>query len=349
MAKGLVKLVVILAVVCAVAYFGANMFLEAFSQKALDYIVNNLKIPNLELTKPTFQGVGISSFNAVTWRGVTMAATIVRNEVKGQAMNATINIDALTIRVASIADGIVVLDLKGLTAALQESFGSESASAEQTSNDRMENGSMSIRMRLNISNPRAAAAQLSDLASEMRRFSEDGRTTIPVAFSADQIFTIKGRPYTLKMWVEKEGDYYLLLADPKDVEAISRGVVAYSGAGHGLEAGDIKVTSRNPIRAPMMLRIREKVATTAQNIKAAEPSYPEGAFRHVYWSYLLAKQYGPEFAREVGEAHHVGTADEADTEDFHNMSIGRQYFMLGYDESSIKDRVLNDPDVVRSH
>jgi hypothetical protein len=192
-------------------------------------------------------------------------------------------------------------------------------------------------------------AQLRDLSSEMKRFSEDGKTAIPITFSADQIFTIKGSPYTLRVWVEKEGDEYHLLADPNDVEKISSGVAPYWGAGHGVEAGDIQTIAHNPIRAPMLLRIREKVASAARLEQQRDPSFPESAFRHVYWGYLLAKQYGSEFADEVGKAHHVGTADEADTQDFSNMAVGRRYAILGYDEASIKDRVLTDPEVIRGH
>lgn len=355
MIKGLFKLVVIIAVVCAVAYFGANLLLDAFSQKALDYIVNNIKVPNLELTRPTFQGVGMSSFNAVTWRGVAIYATIVRNEVSGQAVNATINIDALTLKVANISEGIVILDLKGLSASLQGlhtargESAAETAASEGEAGDRMENGNLAIRLRLSLSNPRAVVEQLRELSSEMKKFSEDGVTAIPITFSALQTFTIKGNSYSLRIWVEPEEYQYRLLADPNDVETISSGVAPYWGAGHGVEAGDIQLIARNPIRAPMLLRIREKIASTARLEQQNDPSFPESAFRHVYWGYLLAKQYGSEFADEVGKAHHVGTADEADTQDFTNMATGRRYAILGYDESSIKERVLTDPEVIRTH
>ena len=78
---------------------------------------------------------------------------------------------------------------------------------------------------------------------------------------------------------------------------------------------------------------------------------PEDAYRHVLWSYLLTKRFGPVFARHVTDAHEEG--DPTDTAadhimDYHNNAIGRQYALKHYRKDEILDRVLSDPNVIRT-
>jgi hypothetical protein len=76
---------------------------------------------------------------------------------------------------------------------------------------------------------------------------------------------------------------------------------------------------------------------------------PEDAYRHVLWSYLLTKKFGPEFAEIVTDAHETlptNTAAERRM-DFHNNRIGRDYAQRGIRRERILWLVKNDVNVIR--
>ncbi len=78
---------------------------------------------------------------------------------------------------------------------------------------------------------------------------------------------------------------------------------------------------------------------------------PEDAYRHVLWSFLLTRTYGPEFARRVTDAHEIGDTGNTEADhrmDYNNNDIGRRYAAEGVQEAELLGRVRTDGRVVRS-
>jgi len=48
----------------------------------------------------------------------------------------------------------------------------------------------------------------------------------------------------------------------------------------------------------------------AARLKARDPLFPDDAYRHVYWSWLLTREFGAAFAERVTDAHEEGTTYE---------------------------------------
>jgi hypothetical protein len=136
-------------------------------------------------------------------------------------------------------------------------------------------------------------------------------------------------------------------------------IIAATMSGRKTTPMDIEVISRNPIKAPQLLRIRDKAATMAKVAHQQDPNIPEDAYRHVLWNYLLAKEYGEAFAKEVAAAHEVYADEEKMSkeeilnmniesyQDLHNNAVGRNYAEMEYPESGILERVLTDQTVIR--
>jgi hypothetical protein len=156
--------------------------------------------------------------------------------------------------------------------------------------------------------------------------------------------------------VEQKGEEYRLVMDKDDLIKIAALLT-----GQKPNPIDIAVIARNPMKAPLLLRIRDKAATTAQLAAQQDPKIPEDAYRHTLWSYLLAKMYGEQFAKEVTDAHEAYADEEelkkagrmswnsASYQDLVNNGVGRQYAAMGYPESSILGRVLTDPAIIRDN
>jgi hypothetical protein len=111
----------------------------------------------------------------------------------------------------------------------------------------------------------------------------------------------------------------------------------------------------------MLLRIRDRAEMAAQRAALQDPNFPEDAYRHTLWSYLLTKMYGEKFAKEVTDAHEAFADEEeiekmgrlsfeyASYQDLINNGVGRQYAAMGYPESAILERVLTDPAIIRDN
>jgi hypothetical protein len=83
--------------------------------------------------------------------------------------------------------------------------------------------------------------------------------------------------------------------------------------------------------------------------KARDDSFPYDAYKHIYLSYHLTMAFGPDFARELTDAHETipnNTAAERKM-DFINNEIGRNYALSGISPDYLLQRLLSDPQVIR--
>jgi hypothetical protein len=350
--KKFITLLIFVLIVCGL-YVVYGMILETASERAIDYIVQNIKSPNAEYTRPRFKEVNLSSYDALTWEGVSFDVRIVRDEIAKIPEELSIMIGELTIGLESLSEPAVLLGLKGISVMAKER-GSDSVSDISGAGDRMERGNLTVPIRLKGFSKEAVYRQARDLIKELIVFSTQGVTKMPLSFSATEVFEIKKKPFTAKLFVEKKGDEYRLVMDKEDVK-----LIAATMSGRKATPMDIEVISRNPIKAPQLLKIRDKAAASANQARQQDPKVPEDAYRHVLWSYLLAKTFGEAFAKEVTDAHEVFSdvqkmsKEEIETmnidsyQDLHNNAIGRQYAKMEYPESGILERVLTDTAIIR--
>jgi hypothetical protein len=350
--KKFITFLIFVLIACGL-YLVSGMILEMASDKAIDYIVKNIKSPNIEYTRPQFRDVNLSSFDAVTWEGVSFDVRIVRDEIAKTPEELSIMIGEMTISLESFSEPAVLLNVKGMSTLAKER-GSGVMSDISGAGDRMERGNLKVLIKLKGFSKEVVYQQVRDLIKELNVFSTQGVTKIPLSFSATEVFEIKKKPYTAKLSVEKKGGEYRLVMDKEDVK-----IIAATMSGQKTTLMDIEIISRNPIKAPQLLRIRDKAAATAKLARQQDSNIPEDAYRHVLWSYTLAKTFGEAFAKEITDAHEVFSDEQKMSkeeienmnidsyQDLHNNAIGRYYAKMEYPESGILERVLTDPTVIR--
>jgi hypothetical protein len=184
------------------------------------------------------------------------------------------------------------------------------------------------------------------LRREADRLRNEGRTDLTLRLHA--VATVRFGPamHDLRVRSEPDGQGTSVYLDRPDVAMLAR---HYSTR---LTEAEIDVVASNPVRAPALLRFAQAAETAAATRLRSDPSFPEDAYRHVYWSYLLTREYGPEFAERVTEAHEEGATYEfgeaARRMDVNNNARGRVYASAGVPESELADRVRTDPKVIRS-
>jgi len=334
-------------------YFFSNVILANVSEKALDRLVPHIRFPELEYTRPIFRNVGFTSYNRISWYSITFNLGMTADRPGEKFDNITINIRELSLSLDSLKERRVGIRARGISADKLQSD-SLSLVLKKNPENRTEAGHFEMQLNFRSLIPHKIPEQLRDFLDELKEFLRTGVTNLPVKFSAKEAFLIKGKPFVAKVRVQKEGDQYRLMMDETDLHRMG------SFGGKILPtSGDIRLLARNPVRAPQLLKIRDKAESAAALAHDRNPAVPEDAYRHILWSYLLTRAFGEDFAREVTDAHE----SEADSEeisrmryksfdvdrfqDFHNNALGRSYAVQGRSESEILDLVMTDPEVIR--
>ncbi|MBN1567765.1 MAG: hypothetical protein JXA73_07945 [Acidobacteria bacterium] len=352
MLKSFIRFLIFLAVLCGIGYLAFHPFLNWLSAKAMNYTVARLQSPNLVLSDPSFRDAGFIFPNTLVWKDFGMTARIKPRDASQRILRAKVKAETLVLEAEEFFSGLFVIHVKGLRVT-QEYISKSASPAYEDSPEELQEGIATARFRLDMTGFSGIKMQIRNFAAEMKKFTEEAKTAIPVQLSAKEILKVRGNSYAVDLRIVKKGDAYHLVADRGDLEVIGRKILAKNQV---LTQADIGIISNNPFRAPQLLRIRSKASNEAASAYTQNPKVPEHAYRHILWSYLLAKEYGPDFAKRVTDAHEV-SSDEGGKEDssikahhaqdLANNELGRRYAASGYGESDILKLAMTDPHVVR--
>jgi hypothetical protein len=352
MVKLLVKFLVLFVVLCGIGYLAVNALLDPISDKAINFVFENLHSPNLILSEPAFSNARMVSYDAITLDNFSFKAATEYGSASKKTLIARVKIDELTVRLEDFFDDDFTVDIRGLNVTA-EGPQAEDSDGRKGFLETVQEGSLTAPIRLNIFGLSEAASQLRAFAVEIKRFSEDGRSNIPIRFTGEEIVTIGDNSFTISLVMQQKGKASCLVANTEDLRFISENVLPKTQTS---TSADIEIIANNPIKAPQLFKIRTQATNTASDAFARDPKVPEKAYRHVLWSYLLTREFGSEFAKEVTDAHETGTDPEeigyanagADhRQDYINNEAGRIYAARGVNESDILRLVMTDPKVIR--
>ena len=352
MRKLLIKLLISFTVLSLISYAGINLLLEPVSQEAMRFAIENLHISNYTLSEPSFSNVRISSYNAITCEDLFLTATQNPQDVSKRTLVFSVKTRELTVEMAKLFDGLFVIHLKGLNISAEYLPKQESENTNDVP-EAVREVSLAVPIRLNFMSVRTAAAQIRIFGSRLKEFSAEGKTPMPIELSGVGIITIKGAAHAVKFWVEHRSEDYRLVADRVDLKPVAEMILPKTDVP---TPADIEMIAENPVKAPRLLKICSTASDTAANAHEQNPRVSEDAYRHVLWSFLLTREYGPDFAKEVTDAHELTDDPEEKNDpdaeahhnrDLNNNEVGRKYAALGYSEAAILSHVMTDPTVLR--
>lgn len=180
----------------------------------------------------------------------------------------------------------------------------------------------------------------------VRDFLKTGKTSLEITGSGRLLTRIDDTSVEVKFAVTREGGISRMELDRRDVERLGQFTE------EGLTSAEVDFLMRYPAAAPRLFAIQRKASSTAKVLAKNHPGFPEDAYRHVLWSYLLTNAFGPKLALEATDAHEQGenrmTESAADhAMDLNNNRVGVSYAESGIREAAIVDKVLTDERVVR--
>lgn len=173
-------------------------------------------------------------------------------------------------------------------------------------------------------------AELLDGGDTLGRLKMQG--TVYFDFGKDQILE-------QRFTTRKNGDLTRIVLNRNDLNLVAPKFASR------LSEGDLDLVAEHPLKAPRLLEIREETEEKSRELRWAKKDFPEDVYRHVLWSYLLTKEYGPEFAHIVTNAHEVGSynTEKEIAKDRQNNRVGISYATSNVPEANLLERVKSDP------
>jgi hypothetical protein len=181
-----------------------------------------------------------------------------------------------------------------------------------------------------------------DLRETLTSLFFENRAVGDVEFSGEVVIVVDEFEQVAQLYTERVGEHFKLRFRVDDIRAIAE------AKGLGLVAEQIEIVSHYPLRAPVLLTLTDQARDLARQ-HAPGDVWLEDAMRHVTWSFLLTRTFGPEFATAVTDAQELrpGNTDDERAMDFHNNAIGRRLVADDVPFSALPDRVRADRDVIR--
>jgi hypothetical protein len=180
--------------------------------------------------------------------------------------------------------------------------------------------------------------------SELYPVLSDGVLPEDFVFEGVINIALNNKNYRLRLhWLEEDGAKKIILLE-NDLQQVNADFKTW------LTREEIKIVSRNPLKAPKLLQIKYYAEKKADEKMEDSDDASYHAYRYVLWSYLLAREFGSEIAESVTEAHETGVpyqSAEAKRMDVVNGRKGREYFLSGVDETELVSKVKTDPEIVR--
>ncbi len=209
---------------------------------------------------------------------------------------------------------------------------------------RLEQGRFGLRFRLALPDRDKTVAQLRELIQDLTRLRTHGYTTVPISFSGQGTLVVHATPVPVSLSARQDGKKYALVLDLDSLRTISNLLE------EELTEPEVSLLARVPFLTPELLAIRDEAVRESKRLHR-EQGFSEDAYRHVLWSYLLTRRFGPDLAKEVTDAHELGLTDNTEADhrmDYRNNEVGRRYALNGLPRDRLPEKFRSDPAIIRS-
>jgi hypothetical protein len=330
--RRLLVLLLLVGSLWALAWSLASMLVPRLARQALPALQARLEPVGIELGDVAYSRLRISPWlNGLVLSGLQARLDLEpRDRIK---LRSRLEIAALEVRLARLFGLRGAVQSTGLEVRLDPSDRPPQLPFDRLANVRLTIGD------LPLGDPRQAANAIRDKLQAL--FSEN-QAIGEVEFSGEVILDIEGVTYAANLYTERVGETFRLRFREDDIRAIAQ------ARGMDLVPEQIEIVSLYPLRAPVILALTDQARTLAIQ-HAQDDHWLQDAMRHVIWSFLLTRNFGPVFATTVTDAHELrpGNTPDERTMDFHNNAIGRRFVSEDVPLADLPRRVLSDPDVIR--
>lgn len=177
----------------------------------------------------------------------------------------------------------------------------------------------------------------------LRSLLTEGAVARPITLTARLHFRLREIPMSVRLETVRNGDVTQLRINRGDLDVLSDRYY------RPLTSTERDLIAISPVRAPVLLRIKDYAERSARRLATTDPVYREDPTRHILWSYWLARTYDAAFAEQVTDSHELGSDNsrQESDRDRSNNRLGRDYAAANKTEGQVVHLIRTDPRVVR--
>ncbi len=334
-------MVIIFILLIPATYKFIDTAILKYSAIGAQTLENKGYIAGVKIQDLNFGNAELDSLNTIRWTDINSKIAVKKKNQYISNQEFTVHVSQLTFRLINFFEKKILITAIGL-----EIFPPNEVATDQARySEGVQNGKFSVAFEFDYFKPHTAKEQLNALVKSLATIISDGKTRIPIDFSCISFFTLNNEPAKAKITTMHDNQgYYRLVANKEFFKTMAW------HSGDNITDAEAQVLALNPFKLPRLLKIMGDARVESERYKR-NPAVPEDAYRHVLWSYLLTKEYGPEFAKIVTDSHEEGDMTNTEAEhrmDYANNTIGREYALNNYNQNEVLRRLLNDSRVVRS-
>jgi len=328
------------------ACLAADLAVDAATRRVIDYVRAEGLKNGVRILDFAYEDALFALPATVYWTGVAATAHVETQSFLPHGKDIELKIERASFRMDSFPERTFRLRIRDIMVNLLERGENAPRGGAGRARNLIKGKEATVLFKVKSLKPDGIARLAEEAAGDLRDFFLTGRSSVPITFSGIVSFPHDGRVLHSRIMVERQDGRSTLVMDEEDVVIISRRF----NLQNALTAAEIRIVSRNPLRAHRLFQIRTYARSRSREARRSDSAVPGDAYRHVLWSFLLTKEFGEEFAEKVTDAHETGKTGNTREErlmDIINNRIGREYARKGRDERELLKLTLADPRVVR--
>ncbi len=278
MKKFIAHSIFLFTVITALIYGASSLFLAEASSGAFDYLAATGKKMGVDISGLRFAGVGISSYNSVTWRELSgdFIARYLKASLPSQKFSA--RAEETTVQMDQFPPHKIVLTARNIEIVFHDESG--------RAGERITGESLRVVLEGNFINPNTLLREIRQACHDLMDLAESGKSRIPVEFKGQSHFKVLDRPVSIGMDVVPSHIGSQLTMDKNDLMELSKYLRTKDET---LTEAEVDILVDNPALAPRLLRIANLAYRIAVEAAGDDREFSKDAYRHITWSYLLSQ------------------------------------------------------------
>jgi len=282
-----------------------------------------------------YSNVRLNSYNSCAITNIDLDFYLNKKMYGKESFKAQFDANSITVRFADFNKPSFFFTLKNFSMFIEP----EEDNAKKPFG-KLENGYLKSRIPLYLKNPEESAGEM---LAEIKTLFHENRTPFDLEIEVDVLLGIDEKEIHVGLYSERIDSLTYIKFASEDI------LKAASEFDLDLAKKEAEIIADYPSKVPSMIKITRDAKKFSRIEKGKDRSFPEDAYRHIYWSYHLTREFGPDLTKEITDAHETapGNTKNERLMDYHNNEVGRNYADQHLSLNEIKSRVLNSHEIIR--
>lgn len=333
--KFLIKTSIFFLAIFLIAFFSANYMLRKLAIRAVAELKPRLEQQGIMIENFNYNNIVLNSYNSCAVTDIDLDFYLNKKMYDTKSFKAKFAARSITVRFADFNDPSFFFTFKDFSLFIEP----EKKSARKPFG-KLEKGYLKSRIPLHLKYPEESAKEI---LSEIKILFKENKTPIDLEIKVDALLGIDEKEVKVGLYTQRIDAVTHLKFNEDDI------LKAAKYLDLNLSKKEAEIIGGHPSRVPALIKITRDAKRLSAFEKSKDSSFPEDAYKHIYWSYTLAREFGPDLAKEITDAHETipNNTEKERKMDYHNNEVGRKYAAERLSSHDLKNRVLNSDEVIR--